>query len=524
MLLFLLALGIRLWFQGALPYPGIRDSYHLCSLAENLAQGEGFTVEYVWHDIIRFEEIPHPDDWQPPLYVAVTAGLIGLGMDPLPAGKSVSVLSGAMLVVVIFLAGSWIFDEETGIAAALIAAAYPPLLFYSSVPMTDMLFVLISTIGIVLLIRNDPTTDRAWLALGVVAGLAYLTRPTGGILLISAAGALLWSRGRSELKKSVRSLVILGGAFLLVASPWLVRNTIVLGSPTRTMAGMRLWTMNEGDMFDFDYAEPDPVGVILSPRTWRATASYIVRVTVALLSITPFFGFAFAGLLIFLMNRKTGTFRKASLSIYLVVFLFMYGFKRCGGLWVRDILPIISLAPLFAALALLLLSRYAEKEIHDFTFRPFGFGVPTISSRKALVAATCIACLLYGLGWGIQFYEGRVTVEERESPEHDYTMRLVSNWFEDNVTPETVVMTRHPWHINYYSDLRTVSAPSVGSRLEKIASEYNATILVVDNWFNWPEKRGEPYLPLLEGENVPGFRLLARWEEPTPAAIYAIEK
>lgn len=95
-------------------------------------------------------------------------------------------------------------------------------------------------------IRQSPPSafnPRRAALVGVLLGLAYLTKGTGLLLLAGtglAYGVLaVWSR--SEIRRTIVCVVALAGAFLLTASPLLVRNQIRFGSPTYNINSYLLW-------------------------------------------------------------------------------------------------------------------------------------------------------------------------------------------------------------------------------------------------------------------------------------------
>ena len=65
-------------------------------------------------------------------------------------------------------------------------------------------------------------------ALGALAGLVFLTEYSGGLVALVLGGHLTW-RLRGTVR--TRALAVFAAAFLVVAGPWLLRNTLVVGHP-----------------------------------------------------------------------------------------------------------------------------------------------------------------------------------------------------------------------------------------------------------------------------------------------------
>ena len=66
-ILFGLALIPRLFFALSARHPGHGDFAYYYSLAENLAEGRGFQIDYIWNYLNPPETISHPsnDYWMP---------------------------------------------------------------------------------------------------------------------------------------------------------------------------------------------------------------------------------------------------------------------------------------------------------------------------------------------------------------------------------------------------------------------------------------------------------------------------
>jgi hypothetical protein len=91
--------------------------------------------------------------------------------------------------------------------------------------------------------RGELPGRGRWLLLGGLIGLAWLTKGTGLLLLAAVLVSLLWL-GISEVptrRKRVLGLAAVLVAFVIVAAPLLVRNSIRFGSPTYNVNSYLLW-------------------------------------------------------------------------------------------------------------------------------------------------------------------------------------------------------------------------------------------------------------------------------------------
>ena len=108
--------------------PPSSDVWDYAQEARQLARGEGFTSLYTYPVHLGHDSPPFPVRWRMPLYAAVGAALLKLGM-PLPAGYfAVGIVSHVLLVGLLFLLASHLHSARAGAIAAAAAIASPLLL------------------------------------------------------------------------------------------------------------------------------------------------------------------------------------------------------------------------------------------------------------------------------------------------------------------------------------------------------------------------------------------------------------
>lgn len=134
-------------------------------------------------------------------------------------------LLGAAGVALIGLAGRRVWGERAGLIAAALATIYP-LLFMSDGGMTSE--VLYVPLVALLLLVSYRFAERPGLlaaaAVGAVVGLATRTRSEALLLLPLLAAPLIWRAGPGRLRMGG----MCAAAALVVLTPWLVRNWLVL--------------------------------------------------------------------------------------------------------------------------------------------------------------------------------------------------------------------------------------------------------------------------------------------------------
>jgi 4-amino-4-deoxy-L-arabinose transferase-like glycosyltransferase len=197
----------------------------------------------------------------PPLYAYLVAALYkAFGPDP-AWQRILNVGFGVFTCAFVYLIGKALAGRVIGLVAALGAALYKPLIFYSAVPLKEMFGICLFALLVWLLLSLDPEAEggapgegtaepvgehaggigrharllRAG-ALGVTLGLLINVRPNAGIFLLLIPLILLWhSHLRTPALKAAGLLVL---AFLLgtalAVSPFVVRNYRAAGELTLT--------------------------------------------------------------------------------------------------------------------------------------------------------------------------------------------------------------------------------------------------------------------------------------------------
>ena len=160
--------------------------------------------------------------------------------------RLLSVVMGALTVLLTYLIAREALPARPCLAlgAALVNALVPGFLFISAAVNNDNLVTPLASITLLLLLRlarreaasgESSPGPRLWrfALLGVVAGLAALSKLSGLALLLVIGVVLAWLalRRRSPQYLLLTGVVTYGAAFL-VAGWWYVRNWLLFGDPT----------------------------------------------------------------------------------------------------------------------------------------------------------------------------------------------------------------------------------------------------------------------------------------------------
>lgn len=270
--------------------PLTHDEREYLGLARSLTEGRGFS----------YDASPPAGTTQQfgraPGYPVFLA-LAGAGRDvheQAPAGlKLTQAVIGAATIGLLALIAWRAAGPRAGVAAAALAAVYPPLVWTPAYVFSETLYSALAFGAAHLLqVSAGSGSERAGrdgrlgMAAGVVAGLALLVRPAM-LFFLPLAAVWLIRRRRFQLA------VIFTAAVILVVAPWTARNLLTHGRfvLVASEGGVTFWTGNhplargEGDLaanpelklaeLEFRRAHPGLSPEELEPLYYRAALEFI---------------------------------------------------------------------------------------------------------------------------------------------------------------------------------------------------------------------------------------------------------
>ncbi len=216
-----------------------------------------------------------PSAYTQPLYAWFLAALYW------PLDRSWVVVGLAQIAIAVATAfvvldiGARLGGARIGVLAALVTTLHPYAVWHDIHVNREILDGLLAALVVLLALMAAESRSR-WLALatGAVAGLAILGNARLVLLPLVLAPYVAWRvlpRGRAV----ATALVVVLGA-VLVVTPWVVRNDVVIGCPTITTDTRALWKANNPATYDvlarggWIDDVPDPPGV--PPWPERAAA------------------------------------------------------------------------------------------------------------------------------------------------------------------------------------------------------------------------------------------------------------
>ncbi|MGH7543561.1 MAG: ArnT family glycosyltransferase [Gemmatimonadota bacterium] len=236
----LLGVGVRIVCVVALQsWSFERDydfGYEMGQLGATLVQDGGF---------LTVETPPRPTAKFPPLYPVVVAAFFKIfGVFSVPAAIGLfvfQIVCAAVSTILLMRIGERVFDRRAGLIAGMIWAFYPTSIFFSSVRIwySELAVMLLLAVVAITVTGESPLALGRIACLAVLSGLLVLTDSTMILYLPLLA---LWAAYRGA--RNPAGLIGRFGAwavvFLVVCSPWLVRNWSIWGTPLLAKSNLGL--------------------------------------------------------------------------------------------------------------------------------------------------------------------------------------------------------------------------------------------------------------------------------------------
>ncbi|HEY0968797.1 MAG TPA: hypothetical protein VGD88_15505 [Opitutaceae bacterium] len=222
-------------------------------VGRQLAAGEGFTTPVNYPQTAAFMEArggppdpatAYPELAQPPLYALTVAAVLsvlgpGVWTPPVPpAGFGADYALLGLNVVLLWIAalqawslGARLFDRAAGALAAIALLVSAPI-WQQTVAVNGTTLAMVLLLALVQAIErieaalgSERPIWRGAVVAGGICGALFLTDYPAGLLAPLVAAYVGWRSG------NVRAALLVVLAFAAVATPWIVRNVALTGSP-----------------------------------------------------------------------------------------------------------------------------------------------------------------------------------------------------------------------------------------------------------------------------------------------------
>ncbi len=256
-LLYLLALVVRIGLVILYPDPAYPDSYYYVDVARALAAGHGLNLDFIW----IFAEVGNRIPANPVLPIPGNAHWLPLAsflQAPFIAVLGPTTLASAIPTVLIgsitaplawFIARDAGSLKAVGIGAGVLCAIPAAGAVFMAQPENFAILQPLVAATIWMTVRGLKGSTRSYVAAGFLVGLASLARNDGFILGLAVGLVFVWDRGRSWLSRGAtpprlpwRAAFGCLALYLVVMVPWFARQLATFGSisPT-TSGGSALW-------------------------------------------------------------------------------------------------------------------------------------------------------------------------------------------------------------------------------------------------------------------------------------------
>ncbi|MBN2254103.1 MAG: glycosyltransferase family 39 protein [Deltaproteobacteria bacterium] len=385
-------------------------------VAANLLDGHGFSTMRKWTLYNDSMDDIRPEGNRQPVMILLTCAVFSVAGTGFAGVQILSLFTGLLCLFMCFLWARRSFGVLPALFTLLVLSVTPLFIWYSTQPDSLMLFTALF-FGILIVADREKLSFGRIFLLGLLSGLAYLTR-TQGMLLACSIG--LWILLKCKEKKILKALLF-ASVYLLVCLPWFIRNMNAFGSPTYTQGSQFLLTENHWAAWEVRDTPPGP-GDMLRHQGPAAVAAYIARGTLRVLEPVT------TGSL-----HRGEIFGQPSLAGFAILAIIAL---RARDLRRKMMLPLLAALP---TMAMLVLHEHSGRYLSFFTVMVTGLGAAgllwLLNYAGKRTAAICIVFLmlpfLYPLG---RILSENSTARASEAGE-------VSLWLEQNSDSSDWVVT-----------------------------------------------------------------------------------
>ncbi len=504
--LFLLGLALPVFIAQYQSMPGYLDSDYYFAGGVQLAAGKGFTEPYIWNYLDGVKSLPHPSHsyWQPLASIITALGMWLTGKTDYASGRLFFFLIAALVPpFTSALAYTFSKRKDLAITSGILAVFCVYNAPFLAVPDNFGLFMLLGVLYFLSVTKllQTPQSIPHWAALGVLSALMTLSRSDGllwlGITFLFAITSRqlpitnLQSPTSHRLYFVSRNLLISFFAFLLIMSPWYIRNYNAYGSFMPPGGSRALWLAEYNETFIYPPEQLSKEtflaqgwGAISKARVWALSNN--LQSGFAAHGGIILFPFIIAGMFYYWKDPRVKLAALAWLILFFVM-SFLFPFAGARGAFFH---AGAALQPMWWALAPLGL----ESILVSLRKRGIGNDNNRLVFRSMLVMITIILTAyvvhyrLFVLGWS----EGQ-----------EYYPAIEQAFQAHGITPADVVIVSNAPGYYLQTGRPAIVFPHGGeTSIRAVAKQFNAYYLVVEPRNDLNKKYNFKFLGEVHGRHL----------------------
>jgi 4-amino-4-deoxy-L-arabinose transferase-like glycosyltransferase len=310
LLLYGLALAVRLVLIWHFPDPAYPDSFYYVDVARALYAGQGFNIDVIWifpevgGSIPALPTLPIPSNahWMPLASLVQLPFMAVLGPTAWASALPFALIGSIAAPLTWAVARDARARSIVAIGAGILVAVPVLSLTYMVQPDNFSLYQPLVVAALWAGARGLKGSPRAFAVAGLLAGLATLSR-NDGLLVLGALGlAFFWDRWRSWRSRDTAAAIPMWaaiacvGLFALAVAPWWLRQLAVFGSVSPSSASGKVFFIRDIGEWNsittpatLDHLLGMGVGPLLATRLGGLVAAVMIYTTlVAGFVLAPF--------------------------------------------------------------------------------------------------------------------------------------------------------------------------------------------------------------------------------------------
>jgi 4-amino-4-deoxy-L-arabinose transferase-like glycosyltransferase len=465
--IFILALVLaaitRILFAAVSEHPGHGDSAYYLTLAQNIADGRGLVIDYIWNFLHHYPNLTHPaGDYWMPLTSIIISPFILLFAKSLFASLLPSIIFGLILSLITYRIAAFYFESRSVACWSAIFILFVPALFnFSLLTDSTIYYALFVALGLYLMARGI-SRPRYLLLSAVCAGLAQMTRQDGVLLILTLIFLVVIAKysWRRKILYLATSIVV----YIVILIPLFAINLHYYGILLITGSAKTIYLTNYEDLYSYskhltldNYLAWGIKNIIYSKLNMLL---HNIKTTLAISGwfILPLIGLGVIGMVSRLFKKNNWMILLPP-TLFYIILLFFHSFVATSisvyGSFQRSVMALV---PFFIIFAVGVLHRIIKQK---------KYLNPILASIAIILIILCYDSASDMISNNDRL--GRILNRVKTAIELSH-----------HSPDEVVVMTRAPWEMYYSTGYRCLQIPNDDiDIIYDVAKEYKANYLLL---------------------------------------------